>query len=284
MMMERCRRQKARHYFHAVMNSKENDDASVHKTEPTKAAAATPSKNDPALMSKQDVPAVKITDNVDGDNMFTIALDVPGYDSTNINITLDNGPENKTPFHSQYYPDAVILKISGTRSNRLYKATFEKKFRLRDSRLQLDELEAELVDGLLTITLPKKDMTKSAIRRSIPVRDASAENHHHAATSVAPETTVEKANDRDADATSKTTATEDSQDPVHENDADAEKEEQVETNAAEEEVNFSYEQEEEEEIEVEDVNDDDEDEDDDQHEVESNDEEDSEWEKPDIEA
>jgi len=117
--------------------------------------------------SKIDVPSIKITDGgsgSDSDGNFVIALDVPGYHLNNIDITLK--PDD--------HVDAMVLEIKGKRDNRVYSASFEKRFRLRDSRLDMEKVDAELLDGLLTITLPKKHPGKDGGRRVIPIRDGAS--------------------------------------------------------------------------------------------------------------
>jgi len=115
--------------------------------------------------SKIDIPSIKIIDgDSDSDRNFTIALDVPGYHLNNIDITLK--PDD--------HVDAMVLEIKGKRDNRVYSASFEKRFRLRDSRFDLEKVDAELLDGLLTITLSKKDLGKDGGRRVIRVRDGSS--------------------------------------------------------------------------------------------------------------
>ena len=96
-----------------------------------------------------DVP-MHIEQNEDA---IILQLDVPGFNGNDLNVVFENG----------------VLSIAGTRCNKFgYSAKFARRFPLEDSRIQTENISADLSDCVLTITFPKKQVTQ---RRVIPITE-----------------------------------------------------------------------------------------------------------------
>lgn len=103
-------------------------------------------------MLRRSSPFYEVTEN---DTQYQIAMDVPGVPRENINISLEH--------------DGRVLKVSGGRkvrkkgengSNAYFSETkFEKQFTL-GSNIDASKLAANLQDGVLVLTAPKKETRK----------------------------------------------------------------------------------------------------------------------------
>lgn len=107
--------------------------------------------------SAATVPSVDVTED---DKAFRIAAEMPGMDEDDIEVTLSDGvlrlkgekKEEKEERDENYYL-----------SERRY-GSFERSFRLPDS-IDQDRIEANLKNGVLTITLPKTAEARMAARK-----------------------------------------------------------------------------------------------------------------------
>jgi HSP20 family protein len=83
----------------------------------------------------------------EGDEGYTLSMDMPGVDSENLKVRFEN----------------QVLTIEGNRSDR--KKSYNRSYKLSNA-VDADKLEASLTNGVLTITLPKTESSKG---RDIPV-------------------------------------------------------------------------------------------------------------------
>lgn len=106
-------------------------------------------ENYPDSFSASFSPQVDV---VDKENNIEINIDLPGLTKNDVNITLENG----------------VLTVSGKRSierkelsySERYYGSFERSWRVPNS-LDTTTTEAKMDNGVLTITLNKKEETKS---------------------------------------------------------------------------------------------------------------------------
>jgi len=145
-----------------------NNYSAMKQQQPAYRVAAKPQQQKP--IEKVEHPTANIDDS--NDQYFKVTLDVPGYKSSDIEVNIeDDDTQRNDSTTATKNDDNVILTIKGHRHNRIYHAKFQKRFRLRESRLKLEELDAQLLDGgVLTITLPKKQQQRPQQQKSIPIR------------------------------------------------------------------------------------------------------------------
>jgi HSP20 family molecular chaperone IbpA len=104
-------------------------------------------------------------DIIETDTAIQIAMDVPGIEMNEFSITLDDKDQ--------------ILSISGrreqkttttTKDNKTYRRAFTQKFALKNPQIDTNEISAQLHNGVLTITIPKKvDEPVTTNVRTIPI-------------------------------------------------------------------------------------------------------------------
>lgn len=103
-----------------------------------------------------------ITNN---DQEFKVALDVPGMDTNDIHISLEN--ENK------------ILKVAGTRESKgdgyFFSSKFSQSFSI-DPTVNVDKFSAQLDNGVLVIAAPKDVKKLESSVRKIPIMSSSSES------------------------------------------------------------------------------------------------------------
>jgi len=97
-------------------------------------------------------------DVVEDETSYCVTADVPGFERKNIKISLDDN----------------ILTIEGEKTEEKkeknyirkerYNSKFAKTIMLYDD-IDYDEINAELKNGILTLTLPKKEETKKKITK-----------------------------------------------------------------------------------------------------------------------
>ena len=101
------------------------------------------------------------TDIFENEDVLTVVLEMPGVDRNNIDIKVENG----------------VLMIEGTIDFAKYKGLqpvyseynigpFRRTFRI-SSQIDQDQIKAEMRDGVIILTLPKAEQSKS---RRIEVR------------------------------------------------------------------------------------------------------------------
>jgi len=97
------------------------------------------------------VPSVDIYET---DNDFVITAEMPGVDKDGVDITLDNNELEINGKINGNLPDSENLKYA---EFRLY--NYYRKFNVGDS-INSTALKAGLDNGILTVTLPKKEEVK----------------------------------------------------------------------------------------------------------------------------
>jgi HSP20 family molecular chaperone IbpA len=97
---------------------------------------------------------VPYSENRSNDNVFQVAVDLPGVDRADIDIA----------FQSNFFTiEAIRRPLEGGKEGRKYM----KKFELLDDEVDVDMIEATLQNGVLMVTAPKKK--KEELKRKIPV-------------------------------------------------------------------------------------------------------------------
>ena len=112
-------------------------------------------KNDEPSQAQLKGPAVLYQDGrsqiFDHDNTLMLTLDLPGVQSNDLNLDVENG----------------ILSIQAVRKNGSDKPTkFSEQFYVNEETVDTSKLEANLSHGVLTVTIPKR---KEAKPQAIPV-------------------------------------------------------------------------------------------------------------------
>lgn len=85
-----------------------------------------------------------VTDIVSNDDEYIIEMEVAGFKKKDISINITDD----------------ILTVKGETERKERKRSFERSFTLDGSILNYDGIESTLKDGILTITLPKKEEQK----------------------------------------------------------------------------------------------------------------------------
>lgn len=87
------------------------------------------------------------------DNQFTLTIDMPGFDPTDINVAWDDGVLNVAAEHSD--------------ENRGYEKTFHRRFRF-PKQIDDDAIAAKYNNGVLEVSLPLEE-NATALGREIPI-------------------------------------------------------------------------------------------------------------------
>lgn len=97
------------------------------------------------------------------DDKYKIQVDVPGMKASDINVELEH--------------EGSVLHISGERKitseNSVKEIRFDKRFTIGNN-VESEKMSADLTDGVLTLTAPKKAETKPATR-SITITEGNKE-------------------------------------------------------------------------------------------------------------
>ena len=98
------------------------------------------------------------------DKEYSIAIDVPGVKADEMKMQLE---ENNR-----------VLHLSGGRTfrdgNTFTETKFDKRFTI-GTDVDLEKMKADLSEGVLTVTAPKKEPAKVAESKIIPITDSSKE-------------------------------------------------------------------------------------------------------------
>ena len=108
------------------------------------------------------VPAVNITESPDA---FLVELAVPGMKKSDFNINLDNG---LLTISSQVQTEDNENAENYTRKEFSYRS-FKRTFTMPDS-VNGEKISAKYLDGILAITLPKRDDAKPKPVRTISIK------------------------------------------------------------------------------------------------------------------
>lgn len=115
-----------------------------------------------AVQLGTSVPAVNITD--DG-NAFKIELAAPGLKKEDFKVSLDH----KVLTISAEHKEEKEEKSEGKVTRREYSfSSFKRSFALPDN-VQVENIEANYVDGVLRLNVPKKEITHKANATEIKV-------------------------------------------------------------------------------------------------------------------
>ena len=103
-----------------------------------------------------DRALLAVTDISESENSVTLAIELPGVPSEDVNVSLEN--------------DTLTIKAekkqdSGDNTDRVHRVerrfgTFERRFNISKG-VDVDGIEASQVDGVLTVVLPKSERAKS---------------------------------------------------------------------------------------------------------------------------
>lgn len=95
--------------------------------------------------------------HIDEENaIVSISLDIPGFSINDLKVEIERG----------------IIHISGVRTNKLgHKFSFGRHFLFKETRFDADHAMANLSDGVLTISLPRKEEPTS---RVVPITSKNA--------------------------------------------------------------------------------------------------------------
>jgi HSP20 family protein len=96
------------------------------------------------------------------DGKYSINVDLPGVKASDVKVELEH--------------EGTVLHISGGRKIKTDKTReevhFDRRFTIGDN-VDTEKMTANLADGVLTLTAPKKEQVKPQIR-SIPITEAAA--------------------------------------------------------------------------------------------------------------
>ena len=96
-------------------------------------------------------------------------MDLPGIKPSDMNI--------------EFVDDANVLRVYGSRKlaskddKTVSEAHFEKRFTV-GTDVKLDEITANLSDGVLTLVVPKTEVKETRVVK-IPITEGPVENNHH---------------------------------------------------------------------------------------------------------
>ena len=108
------------------------------------------------------IPAVNITENPDS---FLVEMAVPGMKKSDFDIHLDNG---LLTISSELQSEDKQIEENFTRKEFSY-SSFKRTFTLPDT-VNGDKITAKYMDGILAITLPKRDDAKQKPVRTISIK------------------------------------------------------------------------------------------------------------------
>ena len=115
-----------------------------------------------SLTSGANVSSVNIKDNKDD---YTIELAAPGLKKDDFNVEVENG----TLIISSEKEDEKEDKDENYTRREFSYHSFQRAFDLPDS-IKAEEINAEYNDGVLNITVPKKDEAKNNGRKKIDIK------------------------------------------------------------------------------------------------------------------
>ena len=106
-------------------------------------------------------PSVNI---IETDNSYDLELSVPGFNKENISINVEN---DVLTIKGETKTEKEENKKSYTRHEFSY-SSFTRSFNLND-QVRGDKIGADYKDGILTITIPKKEEAKKSLAREIKI-------------------------------------------------------------------------------------------------------------------
>lgn len=121
----------------------------------------TPSHTDPRSQNNVTTPAVNV---IKADDRHTLQLVVPGHSKKDIKITLDNDV-----ITIQSTKEAVVTEGAEYRLKEFNYEGFERSFTLPET-VDQNRIEASFKDGILTITLMKKEEAVPQPAKTIKIK------------------------------------------------------------------------------------------------------------------
>ncbi len=116
------------------------------------------------LLNANRVPPVNIKET---DSAFELELAVPGMDKKNFKITLD---QNMLVISTQQENKTEETSNDGKYSRKEFSyQSFTREFQLPDDSVIEDNINASYKDGILNITVPKKESAKPRLLKQIAV-------------------------------------------------------------------------------------------------------------------
>jgi HSP20 family protein len=109
------------------------------------------------------IPAVNIRENNEG---FMIEVAAPGMSKKDFNIKLDENLLTISSEKSEEKEDKADDKF--TRREFSYQS-FSRSFNLKNDLVDMDKIEARYEDGILLVSIPKKESEKQKPKRMIEV-------------------------------------------------------------------------------------------------------------------
>ncbi len=114
----------------------------------------------PLSRFKASVPAVNINEN---DKNYLLELAVPGLKKEDSNISYEN---EHLVIASEKKTEAQEEKDQVTRREFHY-ASFQRSFFLPEEKADIDNITAQYKDGILLVTIPKKEIKKQVKQISV---------------------------------------------------------------------------------------------------------------------
>lgn len=114
------------------------------------------SMKDEVMNTSNYTPRVRISEDKDN---FYLNLEMPGIPKDDVKISLENNTlsVSGTKKHQSKSEDTNLIM------NEIYYGEFCRSFNLSED-IKTDSIDAEFKDGLLTITLPKKEEVKPVVK------------------------------------------------------------------------------------------------------------------------
>lgn len=114
------------------------------------------SVKDEVLNTSNFTPRVRISEDKDN---FYLSIEMPGIPKDDVKISLENNvlSVSGTKKHQNKSEDTNLIM------NEIYYGEFCRSFNLSDD-IKTDNINAEFKDGLLTITMPKKEEVKPVVK------------------------------------------------------------------------------------------------------------------------
>ena len=109
------------------------------------------------------VPAVNVTEN---DNEFCIEVAAPGMNKKDFNVSYENGRLTISSEHKDEKEEKKEGKV--TRREFSYQS-FQRSFTVAENTVNTDKISANYKDGILHITLPKRDEVKPRPAKMISI-------------------------------------------------------------------------------------------------------------------
>lgn len=119
------------------------------------------STRDEVMNTTSFTPRVRISEDKDN---FYLNLEMPGIPKEDVKISLEDNTLSisGTKKHQNKTEDSNLIM------NEIFYGEFSRSFNLSDD-IKKDSIDAEFKDGLLTISLPKKEEVKPVVKE-IPVK------------------------------------------------------------------------------------------------------------------